>query len=635
MSVIVAWLFIVGCIIARYHSLMINKKQPFLSVISLVVFSCWSPVSIADNQDRLVVTANRFKQPISSVLAPMTVVTREDIDRWQSNNLVDVLRRLPGVDIAQNGGLGQNSSLYVRGTNSSHTLVLVDGIRLNQAGIMGAADFSQIPIAIVQRIEFIRGARSAVYGSDAIGGVINIITKRESRGTTLNAGIGSNGYQNYNGSTQQKLGENTLLTAASGYTYTKGFDVIVDGKTGGYRQPDRDGFMSKTLWLEIDHKINEQMSGFARTYGFNNRTAYDAGGIGGTDTRELFSRTYDAGLQFNQGIYSSQLIASYSHVKDYNHAPDDGRYGKNTSLSDSKQYNVQWGNLWQVGHGAISSGVDWKRESVAAGSNYIPVQKSVDNTGLYLTAQQKIHDFTLEGAVRSDHHSEYDWNTTWQTGAGWEFIDGYRLIVSYGTAFKAPTLGQLYGWGANPTLKPEKSKQWETGIEGLTGTLNWRLSAYRNDIEQLIDYNIVTNHYRNLGQAKIRGVEWTGTMDTSIFQHQLTLQYIDPRDGNNKRLIRRAKQQIKYQLDWEALNVDWGVTYQYIGPRHDLDYKVFPARTVKSGGVSLWDINASYPITDHLTIRAKIANLFDKNYETAYGYRTAGREYSLTGSYNF
>ncbi|OTA14833.1 hypothetical protein Xvie_03387 [Xenorhabdus vietnamensis] len=612
---------------------MTNKKYILLSAAFVAVFSGWSHFAAADNQDPLVVTANRFKQPISSVLAPMTVVTREDIDRWQSNNLVDVLRRLPSVDIAQNGGIGQSSSLFVRGTNSSHTLVLVDGIRLNQAGITGAADFSQIPISMVQRIEYIRGARSAVYGSDAIGGVINIITKQAQRGTTLNAGLGSNGYQNYNGSTQQKLGENTLLTTAAGYTYTKGFDVIVDGKTGGYRQPDRDGFMSKMLWLEIDHEINEQISGFARAYGFNNRTAYDAWSVGDTDTRELFNRTYDAGIQFNQGIYSSQLIASYSHVKDYNYFPKHGRYGKSSSLSDSKQYNVQWGNAWQVGYGAISSGIDWKRESVTAGSNNIPVQKDVDNMGLYLTAQQKVQNVILEGAVRSDHHSEYAWNTTGQVGVGWEFIDGYRFITSYGTAFKAPTLNQLYSKWGNENLAPEKSKQWEIGIEGLSGPLNWRLSAYHNDIEQLI--NFADNRYENIGKARIKGAEWTGTMDTGIFQHQLTLQYVDPRDGDNKQLTRRAKQQVKYQLDWEAFNVDWGITYQYIGRRYDQDYNAYPPKTVRLGGASIWHINASYPITDHLTIRARIANLFDKNYETAYGYRTPGREYYLTGSYNF
>ncbi|CAK8743377.1 Vitamin B12 transporter BtuB [Sodalis praecaptivus] len=135
------------------------------------------------------------------------MVTREDIDRAQIKSVAEALSRLPGVDIGQNGGLGQQSSLFIRGTNASHALVLIDGVRMNQAGISGASDLSQIPIALVQRIEYIRGPRSAVYGSDAIGGVVNIITTREQDGSTLSAGMGSHGYQTYDGATRQQLGK--------------------------------------------------------------------------------------------------------------------------------------------------------------------------------------------------------------------------------------------------------------------------------------------------------------------------------------------------------------------------------------------------------------------------------------------
>ncbi len=134
-------------------------------------------------------------------------MTRQDIERWQSTSVNDVLRRLPGVDIAQSGGAGQNSSIFIRGTNSSHVLVLIDGVRLNLAGVSGSADLSQFPVSLVQRIEYIRGPRSAIYGSDAIGGVVNIITTRDNPGTELTAGWGSNSYQNYDISTQQQLGE--------------------------------------------------------------------------------------------------------------------------------------------------------------------------------------------------------------------------------------------------------------------------------------------------------------------------------------------------------------------------------------------------------------------------------------------
>lgn len=151
---------------------MSYKKLSLLAALSATAFSGWAQQT--DN-NTMVVTANRFQQPVNSVLALTTVVTRENIDRWQAKSLTDVMRRLPGVDIGQNGGLGQKSSMFIRGTESRHVLVLIDGIRLNQAGISGSSDLSQIPISLVQRIEYIRGARSAVYGSDAIGGVVNII----------------------------------------------------------------------------------------------------------------------------------------------------------------------------------------------------------------------------------------------------------------------------------------------------------------------------------------------------------------------------------------------------------------------------------------------------------------------------
>ncbi|HHR5900942.1 TPA: TonB-dependent vitamin B12 receptor BtuB [Providencia alcalifaciens] len=619
---------------------MNNNKSLPLSVAALAVLCGISSLASANpnSADAMVVSANRFEQPISSILAPVTVVTREDIDHWQSNTVIDVLRRLPGVDISQSGGRGQLSTLFVRGTNSGHVLVLVDGIRLNQAGVSGSSDMSQFPLSMVQRIEYIRGARSAVYGSDAIGGVINIITGRSEPGTTLEATLGSYGYQNYTGSTQQQIGEKTKVTASASYNYTWGFDVEARGNTGGTPQPDRDGFMNKTLWLGLEHQFSDQLSGFARTYGYDNRTKYDAepswdytGVI--ADTRELSSRNYDVGVKFTKGIYSSQLISSYSHLKDYDFDPRKGRYDKSSLLKDSEQYNLQWGNTFTLDNGGISTGIDWNRQSIQPNHNFIAKKRSVDDTGLYLTGQNQFNKVTIEGAIRSDYHSKYGWHSTWQTGAGWEFIEGYKLIGSYATAYKAPTLDQLYGrWGPNENLNPEESSQWEGGVEGLSGPLAWSLTAYRNDIDNMIDFS-PKGQYSNIKKARIKGVEWVGDMDTWIFHHQLTLQYIDPRNKENNQILnRRAKQQVKYQLDWNIATVDMGLTYQYIGQRYDINESY---QRTKVGGVSLWDITAAYPITSHLTIRGKIANMFDKDYETAYGYRTAGREYFLTGSYNF
>jgi TonB-dependent vitamin B12 receptor len=612
------------------------KKASLLTALSVTAFSGWAQDS---GSDTMVITANRFQQPLNTVLAPVSVVTREDIDRWQSHSMIDVMRRLPGVDIAQNGGMGQLSSLFIRGTNSSHVLVLVDGVRLNQAGVSGSSDLSQFPISLVQRVEYIRGPRSAVYGSDAIGGVVNIITTREKDGTTLNAGVGSDGYQSYNASTQQKIGDNTRVTLSGDYTYTKGYDVVADGNTGGYPQTDRDGFMSKTLYGALEHNFSDEWSAFVRGYGYDNRTAYDGYYSAWTpdvlvDTRQLYSQTWDAGVRFNNDIFHSQLTSSYSHSKDYNYDPNLGRYDSTATLDEVKQYNMQWANSVDVGHGNIGAGVDWQKQSTEPGTSYVTNGYDIRNTGLYLTGLQQFGDFTFEGAVRGDDNSQFGNHGTWQSSAAWEFVEGYRFVASYGTAFKAPNLGQLYGFYGNKDLDPEESKQWEGAFEGLTAGVNWRVSGYRNDVDNLIDYDSHLQKYYNIGEVRIKGVEATASFDTGPLAHTLSYDYLDARNAQTNELLpRRAKQQVKYQLDWQVYDFDWGVTYQYLGSRYDTDYNTY--QTVKMGGVSLWDLTVSYPITSQLTVRGKIANLFDKDYETVYGYATAGREYTLSGSYTF
>ncbi|MBJ3509003.1 TonB-dependent vitamin B12 receptor BtuB, partial [Salmonella enterica subsp. enterica serovar Rissen] len=606
----------------------------------VTAFSAWAQDT---SPDTLVVTANRFQQPVNSVLAPTDVVTREDIQRWQSKDLNDVMRRLPGVDISQSGGMGKSSSLYVRGTESRHVLVLIDGVPMARAGISNAIDIGQLPVSLVQRIEYIRGPRSAVYGSGAIGGVVNIITMSNDEKSQINAGMGSDGYQTYDGIMNKRFGD-TIVTAAGAYETTRGFNIQPDSPYNG--DSDRDGYRNKLFWGGVQHKFNDNVSGFFRGYGYTANSDYDQGSygyVGGNDEAQNYTQSWDAGLQYSSGIYSSQLIANYQHIKDYNYSNDLGRYAGDASLDNMEQRYIQWGNSVEVGHGAVSGGADWKQEKLTSSSTTKADTYKRDTTGLYLTGQQQIDSVTLEASGREDHDEQFGWHGTWQTATGWEFVDGYRATLSYGTGFLAPSLGQQYGatrfassYGpgiaANPNLKPEESRQWEAGIDGLTGPLDWRLSAYHYKVQNLIDYK--DNQYVNLKSATIKGLEWTGNITTGPVDHHLTLQYVDPRDDEtNKVLYRRAKQQVKYELTGQIFELGWNVMYQYLGERYDKDYD--NNRDVKMGGLSLWDIGVSYPVTSHLTVRGKIANLFDKDYETVYGYQTAGREYTLSGSYTF
>lgn len=622
-----------------------TMKTPLLwTALSATAFSGWAHAAAVDNNnDSVVVTANRTQQPVSSVLAPADVVTREEIDRWQAKSLTDVIRRMPGVDIAQSGGMGQTTSVYVRGTEARHTLVLVDGIPLAKPGITGIADFSQIPLALVQRIEFIRGPRSAVYGADAIGGVINIITQSDKPGGQVDVGVGSNHYQQYDGSLRQKIGENTLVTVAGAFQDTKGFNIQPDSTYPV--DSDRDGFRSKAFWAGVDHTFNDQFAGFVRGYGYDNKSGYDAGYQDGGDERQLYNHTYEGGLTFTEDDYSSQLTVSVQKYKDYNYASTLGLYQSGTTLDDMEQRNLQWGNTYRIGQGTLSAGVDWQQQKLTSSDAYASNSYTRDNTGFYLTGQQQVGQVTLEGAARGDDNNQFGWNGTWQAAAGWEFIPAYRVTLSYSTGFQAPTLGQMYGQqrlyiASNPDLKAERSEQWEVGLEGLSGPLDWRLSAYQNKINDLIDYGYdeatFQGSYYNVQSATIKGIEWTGSLDTGIFSHRITLGYLDPRrDQDNEVLAHRSKQQVKYQLDWTMFNLDMDLTYQYFGKSYNNNTNQYASEQRRMPGYSLVDLSASYPVTSHLTVRGRIANLFDKDYETVYGYDTPGREYYLTGSYTF
>ncbi|MEL2240849.1 TonB-dependent vitamin B12 receptor BtuB [Leclercia adecarboxylata] len=615
------------------------KKVSLLTALSVTAFSGWAQ----DSADSLVVTANRVAQPANTVLAPSSVVTREDIERWQAKSVVEVMSRLPGVDIAQSGGMGANSSTFIRGTESRHVLVLIDGIPLNNAGISNSPDLSQIPVSLIQRVEYIRGPRSALYGSDAIGGVINIITGRDKPGAEINASVGSKGYQSYDGSFQLVL-DKTKITLGGNYNYTRGFDIDA---ADAPRQPDRDGFMSKSLFGSVEQQITDNLSGFVRGLGYDNRTAYDGYEhyddnfmVDGTpDTRQLYSQNWDTGLRYNQGIYQTQLVAGYGRSKDQNYDPSKGRYASSATMDDVKQYTAQWLNTVTVGHGNIGAGLDWQKQKTQAGTGYLDKGYEQRNTGVFLSALQQFDSVTLEAAARNDDNSNFGNHNTWQTSAGWEFIDGYRIIGSYGTAYKAPTMSQIHSASyGNPDLKPEESKQWEGGFEGLTGPVNWRVSGYRNDIDNLISSDPRTFRYYNVDKARIKGIEATAQFDTGSVGHQVSYDYVDPRNAKtNEVLARRSKQQVKYQLDMQVWDLDWNLAYRYLGTRYDVAYDpdTFTSERVKLGGVSLWDLAVSYPVTSHLTVRGKIANLFDKDYETVYGYQTAGREYTLSGSYTF
>ncbi len=311
----------------------------------------------------LVITANRVEQPVSSVLAPVVVIDRAEIESRQVQSLPALLKTLPGVQITTLGGRGHMSSLFIRGTNSNHSLVLMNG-RPIAAMVAGTPDLSQIPLGNIERIEYIRGPRAAVYGSDAIGGVINLITKTSAKNgseTHLKGGAGSNGYGQGELRTVQSFGQKTDMNMLIGYERTDGFDVVANAQ-----QPDRDGFSGRNGQIGLNHAFNDAWSADFNAQGYDNLTETDDPYLSADQSR-VQAFQYDGGLKFQGKDLISRLEVSYGENKLKNWLESNGEEtGQpiHTGLT-----RLSWINSWSGIEGvSLTGGADWQREEMKSDS---------------------------------------------------------------------------------------------------------------------------------------------------------------------------------------------------------------------------------------------------------------------------
>ncbi|KAA1226103.1 TonB-dependent vitamin B12 receptor [Vibrio cholerae] len=608
------------------------------SALAIALASLLTPISYlhaneAQPQETVVVTANRFEQKASSTLADVEIITRQDIEQTQAKTLPDLLRRLTGVQITQNGGRGQLASLFVRGTSSDQVLVLVDGIRFARAA-KGAVDFNQIPLTYVDRIEYVRGARASLYGSEAIGGVINIITKARSQqqGTTVSAGLGSLDYQELSIASGVGISEKGQLNVALGTESDKGYNVR---PVLGVNDGDRHGFESDNALLGYVHQIDKSWSLFANARAYENVYQYDSS-YSSRDYKETEKDdlSVTVGGQYQGERWLSELQLTTQKQKSWDYTQSKGKYSG--SSDNLEQQNIQWTNSYVVNDvWTLAGGVDWRDESYLDKTANKEFDRS--NTAAFGVLSAEWQQWLLEASLRLDDNQEYGSQTTHNIALGYQFIPEFGVKASYGTAFKAPNLYQQYdpSYG-NANLKPEEADAAELSFYGLVSDIKWSITGYDYKINNLIDYNSTTKKYQNvIGESNIKGVEFTAKFATGIVQHQLSADLKDAEDSKGKTLQRRAEQMYK----WNALvafeQVDWSIGYQYVGKRPDLDYNTYPAQNITLDSYSLVDTAVSYYVTDSTTISARIDNLLDKEYETANGYPAAERAYYFNVSYQF
>lgn len=586
----------------------------------------------------LVITANRVEQPVSSVLAPVVVIDRAEIESRQVQSLPDLLKTLPGVQMATLGGRGHISSLFVRGTNSNHSLVLMNG-RPIAAMVAGTPDLSQIPLGNIERIEYIRGPRAAVYGSDAIGGVINLITKTSAKNgseTHLKGGAGSHGYGQGELRTVQSLGQKTDMNMLIGYERTDGFDVVANAQ-----QPDRDGFSGRNRQIGLNHAFNDAWSADFNAQGYDNLTETDDPYLSADQSR-VQAFQYDGGLKFQSETLTSRLEASYGEnkLKTWLETQGEGS-GKpiHTGLT-----RISWINNWSGIKGLnLTGGADWQREQMKSDSRGedwstgVPVSTGFkapdrDNTGLFAVGSYRWQALLWELSGRTDDNQQYGRHNTWSAASGLDIDENHNVRLSYGTGFKAPTFMDLYSPGyENPALKPEESKNLELDFSGRYTGWDWSANFYRNQIQNLIkcQKGYITCTKDNT-DADIEGIELALGLDTWLVHHDFSYDYTRAKDKNenDQQLLRRAKHKGAWLTSFTTGQMTWSTEVLYVGERLDVG-------NVELSPYTLVNLGTTYAATNQLTLGGRIDNLFDRNYEVAKGYASPGTEFKVTADYRF
>jgi len=609
---------------------------------------CAAGVSVAataapGDDDAVIVTASRGAESLDNTLWSTTVITRADIQARQANSLQELLGDLAGINIVNNGGLGKVSSVLMRGAASDHTLLLIDGVRVASA-TAGTAPIELIPLEQIDRIEVVRGPRSTLYGTDAIGGVIQIFTRRPPQdGFNFGGSVtgGSRDTQKIAADLQAR-GEHAWINIGAEYFDTDGFNSCSRAALAAFAacfadEPDRDGYRNSSGSVSLGYRFNDDWTTELRSLAANGRTEFD----GFQNSSDFDERVISLSLSGKLGnLWRTQLLLGQDTDNQKNFSS-----GIPLSTFDTKRYTagVQLdGTLSPVFR--LIAGADYQRDEV--NSNTAFARDSRDSKGVFAELHGDLGKWSMLAGTRYEDNEQFGSRVTGNVGAGRKLGDRYRLTATWGTAFHAPTFNDLYYPPfpgdpfptSNPNLKPEVSKSFELGLDGAerlalgthTVPLHWSLHAFQTDIDQLIalDPNFTPI---NINEARIRGAELQADWRNDVWRIGGQYSRLDPINRNDGDLLpRRAKQSASVDVRrlWPSLSI--GAAARYEGRRFD-----DTANTIPLGGYVTMDLTAEQTIGQAFTVQARVANLFDRDYSTAAYYLQDGRNYSVTLRYRF
>ncbi|MDZ7791129.1 MAG: TonB-dependent receptor [Xanthomonadales bacterium] len=574
-----------------------------LAIAGLLISSGHLAAQSAYEGEPVQVTATRSQQPVNDSLAAVSVITREDIERAQARDLLELLRLEAGIDIVRSGGPGGQTSVFMRGTNSNHVLVLVDGVRVSAAG-SGGFTWEIVDPAIVERIEIVRGPRAARWGSDAIGGVIQIFTR-------LPDGAGARAaYGRYDDrQLSAHFGSGFLGLNVAGRK-VEGFSS--QNPSGFSYDPDDDGFENLSVSARGDYRLGGgDMSWSARLA--NGDVEFDQG-----ESDFLNYALRGAYRRETDGPWTWEGSAAF--YRD-NLETDNG-----FSISDAATRRIQAGLQAERD---IGQGTSWLLGADAwhvDGDTSNSFDQDRENVGVWTGFDGRRGAFSWEASVRADHDSQFDEALTGNLAGGWRVDEQLRVSASLGRAFRAPSFSQLYspGFGGqfagNPDLDPETSLSGELGLDWFgPGGHGLGLSVYQNDIDDLIAFTGTDFQAVNIERARIRGAELSYRFNSRAWRAESNLTWQDAENRTqNTDLLRRADIKGSVALDRTFDNGGWlGAEVVHIGERPDFGTEL-PSYT-------LLNLRAGWPVGAGLSLEGRVENLTDKAYEPIAGYNATRR----------
>ena len=614
-------------------------KQMLFTVALFGAISLPFAANAATPMELTIETPTRSPQPLRKTIADTSVLTAQDIHDSGAADVASLLRQVAGVEIYQGGGVGKQSSLFLRGSNSSHVLVLLDGVRINSA-TAGTTQVDQLMLDQIDHIELVRGNVSSLYGSDAIGGVIQIFTKRGKGAPTFNVSTGAGTHNTRRASAGYGgRAANTAYNMQVSKYRTDGVSAVKSTLVPTVN-PDPDGYDNTSVSANLSHDWAGAHSLSASFFNSSGDNQTDNPYGASTDinsskslirkfalaSEDRFSDAWQSKIQLSRGIDDSQNFL--------NGVPDVALGAQFRTTSDL----LSWQNTLGFGEkNTLIVGLEKLRQQVVSSTLYSRTRRTDDSLYAGYTGNYDAHQVQVN--LRRDRYADSGAANTWLLGYGYDLSDAWRITGSTATAFKTPTLNDLYypfvdygtyggvsySYQGNPDLRPERSRDSEFGLH-FTGDGQYLDATYFNN--RIRDLIVITTEpastMTNLDAARNDGVElvYKGKFGNTDVRLAATRQH--PRDANTgESLLRRASNFSSAGITQSLGKLKVGGEWQHSGARTDVDINTFSR--VMLAAYDLANLTAIYSMNEHLELSARVDNLFNRDYMLAHGYNSLGR----------